>query len=74
MSPQINAVLTRARPIFFVSVTLILLFYTTMNDKHQDIVPAEPQREFYFNYTVQKGYFLQSEDSTNDKKFDFVRS
>jgi hypothetical protein len=45
-----------------------------MNDKHQDIVPAEPQREFYFNYTVQKGYFQQSEDSTNDKKFDFVRS
>jgi hypothetical protein len=66
--------LTSASPIFFVSITFILLFYVTMSDKHHDAVPAESQRCFHFNYMVQKGYFQQSEDSTNDKDFDFVSS
>jgi hypothetical protein len=33
---------------------------------------AVPQQGFHFKYTVQKGYFAQSEDSTNDQEFDFV--
>jgi hypothetical protein len=31
------------------------------------------ERDFHYKYTVQKGYFLQSEDSTDDQNFDFVR-
>jgi hypothetical protein len=30
------------------------------------------QGGFHFKYTVQKGYFAQSEDATNDRDFDFV--
>lgn len=36
-------------------------------------VPATPLQDFHFKYTVLNGYFLQSEDSTDDGKFDFVR-
>lgn len=36
-------------------------------------VPAAPSRNFHFKYTVLKGYFMQSEDSTDDSTFDFVR-
>ncbi|KAF1848904.1 phosphoglycerate mutase family protein [Cucurbitaria berberidis CBS 394.84] len=36
--------------------------------------PAEPPHKSHFKYTVQKGYFLQSEDSTDDKEFDFRKS
>jgi hypothetical protein len=61
------------RPIFFVSVILILLFYFTMSSHDQIPFPASPPRDFHFKYTVLKGYFLQSEDSTDDQTFDFVR-
>jgi hypothetical protein len=44
-----------------------------MGDEHQVPVPAEPPRDFHFKYTVLKGLFLQSEDSTDDKTFDFVQ-
>ncbi|KAH7093722.1 histidine phosphatase superfamily [Paraphoma chrysanthemicola] len=37
-------------------------------------VPAEPPRDFHFKYTVQKGFFLQSEDSTDDTKFNYRNS
>lgn len=43
-----------------------------MGDEHQVPVAAQPPLQFHFQYTVQKGYFQQSEDSTDDKKFDFV--
>ncbi|KAF2030245.1 phosphoglycerate mutase-like protein [Setomelanomma holmii] len=36
--------------------------------------PAEPPRDFHFKYTVQKGFFFQSEDSTDDKNFDYRKS
>jgi hypothetical protein len=62
--------LTKHRPIFFISVVLIVLFYFTMSDKIP--VPAPPQQDFHFKYTVLKGYFKQSEDSTDDSTFDFV--
>ncbi|KAJ4373001.1 putative phosphoglycerate mutase pmu1 [Neocucurbitaria cava] len=45
-----------------------------MASSDQIPVPAEPPQKFHFNYTVRKGYFLQSEDSTNDKDFDFRKS
>ncbi|KAI4666536.1 uncharacterized protein J4E79_002575 [Alternaria viburni] len=34
-------------------------------------VPAEPALDHHFKYTVQKGVFMQSEDETDDKRFDF---
>jgi hypothetical protein len=48
---------------------------TTSDNSSVVPVPAaeEVERDFHFKYTVQKGYFLQSEDSTDDKTFDFVR-
>lgn len=51
---------------------LILIFYFSMSTLDTTPVPAEPPRDFHFKYTVQKGFFLQSEDSTDDKKFDYV--
>ncbi|CAO2650114.1 Nn.00g014060.m01.CDS01 [Neocucurbitaria sp. VM-36] len=45
-----------------------------MASSDQIPVPAEPPRKFHFKYTVQKGYFQQSEDSTNDRDFDFKKS
>jgi hypothetical protein len=45
-----------------------------MDDKHHVSVSAEPPRDFHFKYTVLKGYFMQSEDSTDDTTFDFVCS
>ena len=68
--------LTRHRPIFFLSVLLIFLFYImSSNDSHSTPipVPTKPPRDFHYRYTVQKGVFLQSEDSTDDTTFDFVR-
>jgi broad specificity phosphatase PhoE len=62
------------RPIFLVSVLLILVLYSSMNDKHHVPVPAEPPRDFHFKYTVLKSYFMQSEDSTDDTTFDFKKS
>jgi broad specificity phosphatase PhoE len=65
--------LTQHRPIFFLSIFLIFLFYImSSNDSHSIPVPAAPPRDFHYRYTVQKGVFLQSEDSTNDTVFDFV--
>lgn len=43
------------------------------NDSHGIPVPAAPPRDFHYRYTVQKGVFLQSLDSTSDTEFDFVR-
>jgi hypothetical protein len=36
-------------------------------------VPASSPQDFHFEYTVQKGIFMQSEEETDDEKFDFVR-
>jgi hypothetical protein len=49
---------------------------TTSNTSSVVPVPDvdEVERDFHYKYTVQKGYFLQSEDSTDDQSFDFVRS
>jgi hypothetical protein len=44
-----------------------------MGDTNKVSVPAEPPRDFHYKYTVLKGYFMQSEDSTDDVTFDFVR-
>lgn len=62
--------LMKHRPIFFISFVLIVLFYFTMSDKTP--TPAAPSQAFHFKYTVLKGYFMQSEDSTDDSTFDFV--
>ncbi|KAJ4404279.1 putative phosphoglycerate mutase pmu1 [Didymella pomorum] len=36
-------------------------------------VPTKPPRDFHYRYTVQKGVFLQSEDSTDDTEFGFKK-
>ena len=36
-------------------------------------VGGDEQQDFHFKYAVQKGFFMQSEDETDDKTFDFVR-
>jgi hypothetical protein len=64
-------------PIFLVSILAISVYYLTMTTSdHSSVVPIadadEVDRSFHFKYTVQKGYFQQSEDSTDDQKFDFV--
>jgi hypothetical protein len=46
---------------------------TTSNQSSTIPVPTDPPQDFHFKYTVQKGHFLQSEDSTDDLTFDFVR-
>ena len=44
-----------------------------MSSPHTAVPGAAPQQAgFHYKYTVQKGYFAQSEDSTNDQDFDFV--
>ncbi|KAF3007897.1 hypothetical protein E8E13_011022 [Curvularia kusanoi] len=40
---------------------------------HGAPVSATPPVDFHYKYTVQKGLFLQSEDSTDDTKFDFKK-
>jgi hypothetical protein len=46
---------------------------TTSDQSSVVPVPAEPAVDYHFRYTVQKGFFMQSEDETDDKSFDFVR-
>lgn len=45
---------------------------------HSDIVPvgsgSGKEQDFHYKFTVQKGFFQQSEDETDDKEFDFVCS
>ena len=66
--------LTITRPIFLLSTLIIFLLYTMSSDTSHSIpFPASPPRNFHFKYTVQKGFFLQSENSTDDTTFDFVR-
>lgn len=37
------------------------------------VAPVDAEEgEFHFEYTVHKGVFMQSEDETDDTKFDFV--
>ncbi|KZM27373.1 putative phosphoglycerate mutase pmu1 [Ascochyta rabiei] len=36
-------------------------------------VPGSAARDYHFRYTVQKGIFLQSEESTDDAEFDFKK-
>ncbi|KAF1931284.1 phosphoglycerate mutase family protein [Didymella exigua CBS 183.55] len=43
------------------------------DNTHSVPVPAAPPRDFHYKYTVQKGVFLQSEDSTDDTTFDFKK-
>lgn len=63
--------LTPNRPIFI----LLTLFYYSMSMSTSSTLPAgDVERDFHFKYTVQKGFFAQSEDETNDKEFDFVNS
>lgn len=53
--------------------SLFTLYKTKMS--RSDYVPssASSPLDFHFEYTVQKGYFMQSEDETDDTDFDFVR-
>lgn len=39
---------------------------------HSIPIPGPAPRDFHYKYTVEKGLFLQSEDSTDDTTFDFV--
>lgn len=45
---------------------------------HSDPVPvgsgSGKVQDFHYKFTVQKGFFQQSEDETDDKEFDFVCS
>jgi hypothetical protein len=68
--------LISCRPVIFLSILLVFLFYFSMSttDHTSTVpVPAEPPMDYHFKYTVQKGFFMQSEDETDDKTFDFVR-
>lgn len=58
------------RPFIFLSISLLLIFYLTMSTEIPVSAPA-PQ-DLHYKYTVLKGFFMQSEDDTDDKKFDFV--
>ena len=73
-STSVDHMLTCCRPLFFLSTFLIFAFYVMSSGTSHNIpVPASPPQDFHFKYTVQKGFFLQSEDSTDDTTFDFVR-
>ncbi|KAJ4309700.1 putative phosphoglycerate mutase pmu1, partial [Neodidymelliopsis sp. IMI 364377] len=62
-------------PLFLLSTALIFLFYiastANMSNSIPTPVPASPPLDFHFEYTVQKGVFMQSEEGTDDEKFDF---
>ncbi|KAL5121418.1 putative phosphoglycerate mutase pmu1 [Pleosporales sp. CAS-2024a] len=45
-----------------------------MSGKHSVPVQAAAPQDMHFEYTVLKGYFKQSEDSTDDTRFDFKKS
>lgn len=65
--------LTQHRPCLLLSVVLIsLLYIMSSTDSHSSQVPIPLPRDYHYRYTVQKGVFLQSEDSTDDAVFDFV--
>ena len=53
-------ILTGTRSILFGFTILALIFTMTSSSK------------FHFKYSIVKGCFWQSEDSTDDKSFDFV--
>ena len=54
---------------------MIFLYYTmSSTPPHSTPVPATSPQDFHYKYTVQKGLFMQSEDSTDDTKFDFVQA
>ncbi|KAL6705087.1 putative phosphoglycerate mutase pmu1 [Coniothyrium glycines] len=55
----------------FATILAILLLYYMMGEPPRIPVPASPPRDFHFTYSVQKGYFMQSEQETDDKSFDF---
>lgn len=71
-----------SRPIFFVSVILVSVIYLSMGAEEglSAAVPVVPSRsgseakeqDFHYKFTVQKGFFMQSEDETDDRGFDFV--
>ncbi|RMZ73855.1 phosphoglycerate mutase [Pyrenophora seminiperda CCB06] len=62
------------RPIFLVSSFLILLVWFNMGNDDGLVrvpTPVSAPRDFHYKYTVQKGFFMQSEDETDDGRFDF---
>ncbi|EFQ89969.1 hypothetical protein PTT_13574 [Pyrenophora teres f. teres 0-1] len=44
---------------------------SSSGDSSTALVGEAPPRDFHYKYTVQKGFFMQSEDETDDSKFDF---
>lgn len=57
------------------TISFIGLYYTKMPSpapKTTSVSLSEDSQDSHFEYTVLKGFFLQSEDSTDDTKFDFV--
>lgn len=60
------------------TVSFIGLYYTKMPSPAQKTASvslsqdSQDSQDSHFEYTVLKGFFLQSEDSTDDTKFDFV--
>lgn len=62
-------------PVFLVSIILISLYYFSMSTSdHSSVVPVGADHDSHFKYTVTKGVFMQSEDETDDKEFDFKKS
>lgn len=51
--------------------TFAFYFFATQ-DKMSASAPDSPE-SFHYEFETLKGYFAQSEDSTDDSKFDFVR-
>lgn len=64
--------LTLGRPIIFAAFLAVLFVLYVMSSKGSIPVPASPPRNYHYEYTVQKGYFMQSEEETDDKNFNFV--
>lgn len=65
--------------ITLVSIAFISVFYLGMSTAgHSDPVPvgsgSGKVQDFHYKFTVQKGFFQQSEDETDDKEFDFKTS
>ena len=58
------------RPILFIA-TLLYLFF--MMQGVSDTESFAKPGDFHFEYTTITGYFLQSENDTDDSKFNFVR-
>ncbi|KAI8930910.1 hypothetical protein NX059_011925 [Plenodomus lindquistii] len=63
-----------AIPISLLTFTFCVIIYLYLNmslPPSEAPVPSHPNQDYHYEYTVLKGLFLQSEEDTDDSKFDF---